>query len=862
MISRSRLIDIFNQLHLNASDGDILIRVHTAAHKPEEAVELAKLLKKLVPRAHIFGTSTSAIIINGKLVRDKCVISVSKMNSGTIHTDRIPVFNEDGEPIPIEELCQNVKDRMVREDTKVLLTFLTVDYHNVFDFVDMTNEFFPGIQMIGGYADCPESNLNELPFDAFLFDEKGWTNSGMILASIGGKEVEAMSAFATGVEALGKEAEITDSFSTSILEINGEDAAERYTTGIGDILRKKREITSLFPYVYVDQPDFPIFVHYVENKTIGEMYPESDPNYREFYEKNPKVDRTTRKNFIRTNHNVQKGDRIRRAFLFDKKIIADNRTMFQRVENFEKAETIFAYSCIVRSIIYSNCINWELSAYENSNIAGCITYGEIVNVKGINKFVSGSFVMTVLGEESVSQMYNPYAFQYTESLVEDNEELIDYLVDIEKKMLIKDQTVTAEALKGFVTEMEQKLLYSSVSHLPNLAALNLDIQTKGYDRLCVIDVFDASSMNSVFSERQISMTRSNYLTKCDSYARAHDYKMYELSDWKIVIASPSYIVSLSKFTSDMEKLQKKLFENLEEFIPIVPVFAVINNCKVENYNNAYNSAVMKMRQKNMQFSVNDALDNELDEEAIIERYRMVNVINYAIANDKVIPYFQGIHDNKEDKISHYEALMRLEGEDGKIYFPGSFLDVARSYGILYDTISFMMIKKVFQMFKDSEEKCVSINLGIRDIRNKEIVDYIYDFLSTASNPDKFIFELLENEDIDDYDEMTRFVSKIHELGGRIAIDDFGSGFSNLQHVISLQIDVLKIDGSLIRNCLENPEAENLLALISTWKGFTNHKIDITAEFVENEEIQQKLLQYNIDYSQGYLFSKPSPDIEL
>ena len=264
----------------------------------------------------------------------------------------------------------------------------------------------------------------------------------------------------------------------------------------------------------------------------------------------------------------------------------------------------------------------------------------------------------------------------------------------------------------------------------------------------------------------------------------------------------------------------------------------------------------------MQFSVNDALDNELDEEAIIERYRMVNIINYAIANDKVIPYFQGIHDNKEDKISHYEALMRLEGDDGKIYFPGSFLDVARSYGILYDTISFMMIKKVFQMFKDSEEKCVSINLGIRDIRNKEIVDYIYDFLSTASNPDKFIFELLENEDIDDYDEMTRFVSKIHELGGRIAIDDFGSGFSNLQHVISLQIDVLKIDGSLIRNCLENPETENLLALISTWKGFTNHKIDITAEFVENEEIQQKLLQYNIDYSQGYLFSKPSPDIEL
>ena len=862
MISRSRLIDTFNQLHLNASDGDILIRVHTAAHKPEEAVELAKLLKKLVPRAHIFGTSTSAIIINGKLVRDKCVISVSKMNSGTIHTNRIPIFNEEGKPIPIEELCQNVKDKMIKEDTKVLLTFLTVDYHDAFDFIDMTNEFFPGIQMIGGYADCPGSNLNGLPFDAFLFDEKGWTHSGMILASIGGRDVEAMSSFATGVEALGKESEITDAFSTTILELDGEDAAERYRTGIGEVLRKKPEITSLFPYVYADQPDFPIFVHYVEGTTLGEMYPETDPNYQEFYANNPKVDRTTTKNFIRTNHNIEIGKKMRRSFLFDKKIIADNRTMFQKVENFEKAESIFAYSCIVRSVIYSNCINWELSAYENSNIAGCITYGEIVNVKGVNRFVNGSFVMTVLGEEPINQMYNPYAFQYTESLIEDNEELISYLVEIENKMLMKEQEVSAEVLKGFVREMEQKMLYSSLNHLPNVAALNLDIQTKGYDRLCFIDVLDASSMDSVFSERQISMTRSNYLTKCDSYAKAHDYKLYELSDWKIVIGAPSYIVSLPKFASDMEKLQKKLFENLEEFIPIVPVFAVINNCKVENYNYAYNSTVIRMRQKNMQFSVSDALDSELDEEAIIERYRMVNVINYAIANDKVIPYFQGIHDNKEDKISHYEALMRLEGEDGKIYFPGSFLDVARSYGILYDAISLMMIKKVFQLFKDSDDKSVSINLGIRDIRNKEIIDYIYDFLSTAPNPEKFIFELLENEDIEDYDEMTRFVARIHELGGKVAIDDFGSGFSNLQHVISLQLDVLKIDGSIIKNCADNPEAENLLALISTWKELANHGIVITAEFVENERIQKKLLQYDIDYSQGYFFSKPSPEIEL
>ena len=151
---------------------------------------------------------------------------------------------------------------------------------------------------------------------------------------------------------------------------------------------------------------------------------------------------------------------------------------------------------------------------------------------------------------------------------------------------------------------------------------------------------------------------------------------------------------------------------------------------------------------------------------------------------------------------------------------------------------------------------------MRDIRNAEMVSYIFDFLSTAEYPENFIFELLENEDIDDYNVMIDFVDKIHELGGKISIDDFGSGFSNLQHIINLHSDIVKIDGSIVKNCCINPGAENLIALISTWKGLSGSEIKIVAEFVENEAIQNKLLNYDIDFSQGYLFSKPSPDINI
>ena len=105
------------------------------------------------------------------------------------------------------------------------------------------------------------------------------------------------------------------------------------------------------------------------------------------------------------------------------------------------------------------------------------------------------------------------------------------------------------------------------------------------------------------------------------------------------------------------------------------------------------------------------------------------------------------------------------------------------------------------------------------------------------------------------------MDKIHRYGGKISIDDFGSGYSNLQHLMSIHSDYIKIDGSIIKQCCESSESENLIALIAGFKNITSRDVRIVAEYVENDIIQSKMTRYNIDYSQGYLFSKPSPDIE-
>ncbi|MEE3466978.1 MAG: EAL domain-containing protein [Eubacterium sp.] len=829
-VSKARLAETFGQLSLNSGKGDILIRIHTAIHNEMEAVELAGFVKELVPGANIIGTSTSAVITNGRLVQNQCVISVSQMVKGSVETAMLPTFFEDrDEPIGPDDLCMAVRDTVVSEHTKLVMAFTTDKYLDIQQFVEKCNDYLPGVQMIGGLANSAEGNLRKLVDSGFVFNEKSWSSRSILLASVSGEDYEVLSSFASGAQEIGEEIDVTESFGTCILEMNDDDAARKFREGAGEAISERPELADLLPFVYSDTEDAPFFVHYRDGR-------------------------------VHADHNIQKGKKIKRAFVYDRKVVIDNRKLFRRVENFEKAETIFGYTSAKRAKTYANSSKWELSAYENSNLCGCALGGEIVHVSGKNAFASGTFVVSVMGEVLARPQFNSYVFSHVESLVADNQKLLSYLMEIEEDMKPDSGRTVDANLQKFVRDCEANLLYSEEEDLPNTAALNMDMKIRGYDRICMIQVSEIASMKAVFPEQMIGLTYRNFIGKCAGCAEKRGYHIYMLDTWQLAIAAPSYMVKLSEFTSDMENLQRELFETTSGYIAIVPGFCVIDNCTVDTVYDTYSTARMEMAQKNIQFLVYDAGADQLDEESIRERYHMVNVINYAIAHDKIIPYFQGIYDNGAGRIHHYESLMRLMDEDGRIYYPGDFLDVARSYGLLYDSISLTMVSKVFEMFKNSVNTSVSVNLGIRDIKNQEMTEMIYDFLPTVDHPENFVFEILENEDVDDYEYVVSFVDRVHGLGGRISIDDFGSGYSNLQHVLSIQADYLKLDGSIIRNCTVDRDSENLVALMGGWRDLSARKMQIIAEYVENEEIQQKMKMYGIDFSQGYLFSKPSPEI--
>ncbi|OHE09973.1 MAG: hypothetical protein A2513_07675 [Sulfurimonas sp. RIFOXYD12_FULL_33_39] len=234
----------------------------------------------------------------------------------------------------------------------------------------------------------------------------------------------------------------------------------------------------------------------------------------------------------------------------------------------------------------------------------------------------------------------------------------------------------------------------------------------------------------------------------------------------------------------------------------------------------------------------------------------VNKITQAIANDNIVAFFQPIVNNKTDKIEKYECLVRMIDKDGTIHSPFKFLEISKK-SRNYAAITKSVIEKAFKKFENTNYE-FSINLSAKDMVDEVMARNIYDQLEKFSGCNRVIFELLESEGIENYDAVYAFIKRVKEYGCQIAIDDFGSGYSNFIHLLRLKVDIIKIDGSLIRDLDKDKNAQ---MIVQTIVDFAN-KLNIltVAEFVHSESIYHVVKELGIDYSQGYYISEPKEEI--
>ncbi|MEA1891980.1 MAG: EAL domain-containing protein [Campylobacterota bacterium] len=246
-----------------------------------------------------------------------------------------------------------------------------------------------------------------------------------------------------------------------------------------------------------------------------------------------------------------------------------------------------------------------------------------------------------------------------------------------------------------------------------------------------------------------------------------------------------------------------------------------------------------------------------DEEISLDREYSNNMlwtkkIKEAIKNDNIVVFFQPIVDNVDESINRYESLVRLIDSNGKVISPFFFLDIAKK-AKLYKQLTKIVIQKSFEAFRENSLE-FSINLSIDDILDKEINSYILEMLDIYNISDRVIFEIVESESIENFEDIQSFIKSVKSLGCRIAIDDFGTGYSNFEYLMRLEPDFIKIDGSIIKEILNDEKSEIITTVIVDFA--KKMDIQVIAEFVEDRELFMKIKELGIEKSQGYYFGEP------
>jgi len=250
----------------------------------------------------------------------------------------------------------------------------------------------------------------------------------------------------------------------------------------------------------------------------------------------------------------------------------------------------------------------------------------------------------------------------------------------------------------------------------------------------------------------------------------------------------------------------------------------------------------------------DGLDNF---EGIQQNIAAVRELKSALNAGRLIPYFQAICDSKTHQVVKFETLVRLKRSDGKIWSPFFFLDAAKR-ARLYPYLTREVIKRAMRYFRNTPYH-FTLNLSIEDILNVETVTYLKRQLLSNNIANRVTLEILEDEGIEQLDEVTKFLSEMRDLGCEIAIDDFGSGYSNFDYLTKLDVDYIKIDGSIIKHIHDDKNARIVASSIVNFAQQLN--IKVVAEFVCSAEIAAVALELGIDLLQGYHLSEPVPDVE-
>ncbi len=408
-----------------------------------------------------------------------------------------------------------------------------------------------------------------------------------------------------------------------------------------------------------------------------------------------------------------------------------------------------------------------------------------------------------------------------------------------------------QRLEKLKTKFRHFSITDDLTGLYNRRAYKQDIRKYKKPFFALADIDSFKHYNDFYGNK----VGDHILRQCAKLLQNHipkkfDFRLYRLGadEFGILMEErdPIDADAFAKMILDIFKHDKIRFKNIDLSIS-VSIGMSRKRPLIETADMALRSAKNSPYKK---YALFDPRSNYFTK--IKENLERSKIIQEAIEQDNLLPFFQAIISNTTGAIVKYEALARIY-VDGKYESIHPYLPLAKEMG-LYPQITKTILAKSFQAVQ-KVQKPISINLAMNDIENPEILNYLGELLERHPQLTSFItFEILESETLKDYRAVQNFISILKAKGIQIAIDDFGSGYSNFAHIFNLDIDIIKIDGSLIQQLPTNPNAKKVVQTIHNLA--KEFGIETVAEFVSDEKIFEEVKKIGIDYSQGYYLEKP------
>ncbi len=396
-------------------------------------------------------------------------------------------------------------------------------------------------------------------------------------------------------------------------------------------------------------------------------------------------------------------------------------------------------------------------------------------------------------------------------------------------------------------------------HLPNLLALNADLNKNTASTLCQLYI------------PELELLGRNYglLMQIEYKQQLARFLRPILNDNELIYLSSSHglIVRLSPLSSEVriDELYNKAkeFRFIRDGVKIYPQIGC-SFCII-NYPVGHLYLLIGVLRTLAEISLTTNIPVDMSKQSsrkvqdeVKTKVDMMNQLQRALELDRFVLMAQPIESKGGDR--YHEVLLRMLGNNDELIFPDTFLPFAQEFGmsssidlwVLHNTMKYMDETRYSQ-----PNQRFAINLTPASICRVDMADLIENLLIQHSiSAEQIVLEVTETDELTNNIQAEKTLDALQRLGCKIAIDDFGTGYATYARLRNMQADILKIDGSFIKNILSSEMDYKIVESICKLARMKN--MTLVAEFVETEEIRNALYRMGIDYAQGYLIGKPAP----